>query len=137
MNPQEIQVAAKEKRVSVPEEFVEGNLEGMEAVIIRIGAGDAQLVLVDGAGRWDRWVYHSVEACTAKAEELGITEIHVGEYPEKTRVRINSYQRTEASYAKGAYPEQGEVGPVKPYPENRPRPAEPLAEEEAEREKNP
>jgi hypothetical protein len=111
----------KEKRVSLPGEFVASNPEGIEAIVIRIGAGDAQLVLVDSDGRWDRWVYHSVEDCIAVAKELGITELHEGEYPEKTRVRMNAYQKPTKDYETGAYPEQGQVGPVIPYPENRPR----------------
>jgi hypothetical protein len=108
--------------VSVPGDFVGSSPEGIEAVVIRIGAGDAQLVLVDSDGRWDRWVYHSVEECTAVARELGIAELHEGEYPEKTRVRMNAYQKPAGAYEDGAYPEQGQVGPVIPYPENRRRP---------------
>jgi hypothetical protein len=119
-----------------PEEYVAGNLDGTEAVIIRIGAGEAQLVLVDSQGSWDRWVYASVEACRVKAEELGISELHVGEYPERTRVRMNTHQRTEESFAAGAYPEQSFVGPVNSYPENRPRPKDLLPEEEAEAEES-
>ena len=112
----------KEKRVSVPEDFVGKNAEHIEAIVIRIGAGDAQLVLVDTDGRWDRWVYHSVEECTAKAKALGITDLHEGEFPEKTRVRMNAYQKPAEEFASAAYPEQGQVGPVIPYPENRRRP---------------
>jgi hypothetical protein len=111
----------KEKRVSLPDDFVASNPEGIEAIVIRIGAGDAQLVLVDSDGRWDRWVYHSVEECIDVAKELGIAELHEGEYPEKTRVRMNAYQKPAKDYETGAYPEQGRVGPVIPYPENRPR----------------
>lgn len=122
-------MATNEKQAEAPEGFVKGRLDGMEAVVIRIGAGEAQLVLVDAQGRWNRWVYDSVEACKAKADELGISDIHDGEYPDKTRVRINSYQRPEESYAAGAYPEQGAVGPVNSYPENRPRPRTPPPEE--------
>ena len=125
----------REHPLGSPEEHVTGNLVGMEAVVIRIGAGEAQLVLVDSEGRWERWVYDSVEACTAKAEELGISNVHVGEYPEETRVRMNAHQRAEESFAAGAYPEQSFVGPVNSYPENRPRPKTPLPEEKAEGEK--
>jgi len=124
----------KEKRVSVPDDFVGSSPQGIEAIVIRIGAGDAQLVLVDADGRWDRWVYHSVEECTAVANGLGITELHEGEYPEKTRVRMNAYRKPEADYETGAYPEQGRVGPVIPYPENRrrPPPAAPVDRSEEE-----
>lgn len=94
--------------------------DGSEAVVIRIGANDTQLVLVDGAGRWDRWVYHSEEEATKTAESLGLP-VHVGEYPEETRVRIGKFQPGADHFDGGAYPEQGAVGPVKPYPENRPR----------------
>jgi hypothetical protein len=119
----------REKRVSVPDDFVGSNPDGIEAIVIRIGAGEAQLVLVDSDGSWDRWVYHSVEECTAVANELGITELHEGEYPDKTRVRMNAYRKPKEVYETGAYPEQGQVGPVIPYPENRHRlPTETLVE---------
>ncbi|MGH2828070.1 MAG: hypothetical protein ACRDKF_14000 [Actinomycetota bacterium] len=126
----------REHEPGSPEEYIVGNREGMEAVVIRIGAGEAQLVLVDSQGSWDRWVYDSIDACTAKAEELGISDVHIGEYPEKTRVRMNAYRRTEDSFAAGAYPEQGVVGPVNAYPENRPRPKALLPEEKGEAEKS-
>ena len=61
----------KEKRVSVPDDFVGSNPEGIEAMVIRIGAGEAQLVLVDADGRWDRWVYKSVEECNGSCEGVG------------------------------------------------------------------
>jgi hypothetical protein len=34
---------------------------------------------------------------------------------------MNAYQRPSIDFDKAAYPEQGSVGPVIPYPENRPR----------------
>lgn len=104
-----------------PRNFIEARgKDGTEAIVIRIGLNDAQLVLVDGAGFWDRWVYHSVDEATEIAKPLGV-EIHVGEYPEKTRVRINGHARPKKDFEEAAYPEQGAVGPVIPYPENRPR----------------
>jgi hypothetical protein len=126
----------KEKRVSVPEDFVGENVEGIEAIVIRIGAGDAQLVLVDADGRWDRWVYHSVEESTAIAKELGIKVLHEGEFPEKTRVRMNAYQKPKEEYASAGYPEQGRVGPVIPYPENRRRPPPDALVERSEEERS-
>ena len=126
----------KEKRVSVPEDFVAENAEGIEAIVIRIGAGDAQLVLIDADGRWDRWVYHSVEESTAKAKELGIKVLHEGEFPEKTRVRMNAYQKPKEEYASPGYPEQGQVGPVIPYQENRPRPPPDALVERSEEERS-
>ena len=120
------------RRIRDPEDFVERDREGTESVIVRIGLHDAQLVLVDGAGRWERWVYPSVEEARQVAEGLEITPIHEGEYPEELRVRINSYQRPAASFDEAAYPEQANVGPVIPYPENRPRRA-PALEKEADR----
>jgi hypothetical protein len=47
--------------------------------------------------------------------------VHVGEYPEELRVRMNAYRRPSDDFDRAAYPEQGAVGPVIPYPENRPR----------------
>jgi hypothetical protein len=89
-------------------------------VVVRIGGHDAQVVVVDADGAWDRWVYHSMDEATAAAEELGIP-VHTGRYPEELRVRMNAYRRPAADFDAGAYPEQGRVGPVIPYPENRPR----------------
>lgn len=104
-----------------PQDFVAARgKDGTEAMVIRIGLNDAQLVLVDGKGFWDRWVYHSVDEATEVAGKLGV-DVHEGEYPEKTRVRINSYQRPKSDFETRAYPEQGAVGPLNPYPENRPR----------------
>ena len=103
-----------------PSDLIEARGEGVESVVIRIGLHDAQLVLVDADGGWQRWVYHSVEEAQAVAEELGIP-VHVGEYPEELRVRINRHVRTGQEFDRGAYPEQGAVKPVIPYPENRPR----------------
>lgn len=120
---------AREKRAAKPEDFVAGGKESMEAVVVRIGAHEAQLVLVDGEGKWDRWVYSSIDEAKAAGERLGIVSIHVGEYPEKTRVRMNAYRRPAADFDRGAYPEQGKVGPVTYYPENRPRSEEPQSEE--------
>jgi hypothetical protein len=107
------------RSVRAPEEFV-ASAEGVEGVVVRIGLHDAQLVLVDGRGAWARWVYHSVEEVMAAVEQLGI-QIHQGEFPEELRVRINTYRRTAEDFERGAYPEQGAVGPIIPYPENRPR----------------
>ncbi|MEA2435070.1 MAG: hypothetical protein QOG54_2527 [Actinomycetota bacterium] len=110
----------EEEQVRLPEQFVERAGEGTDAVVIRIGLHDAQLVLVDKRGAWQRWVYHSVEEGQQIAESLGV-QVHVGEYPEELRVRMNAYQRPSIDFDKAAYPEQGSVGPVIPYPENRPR----------------
>ena len=108
-------------KILTPEQFIEKlGKDGSEAVVIRIGMNDAQLVLVDGRGRWERWVYHSVEEASKIGESLGVP-VHVGEYPEETRVRIGKYVPGKDHYEKDAYPEQGEVGPLFPYPENRPR----------------
>lgn len=116
--------------VRVPAQFVEQR-EGTEAVVIRIGLNDAQLVLVDGRGAWQRWVYHSVEEATSVAEASGVP-VHVGEYPEALRVRINSFQRPATDYDRHPYPEQGAVGPVIPYRENRPRRMDVLKKEVAQ-----
>jgi antitoxin component of MazEF toxin-antitoxin module len=107
--------------IRTPEDFIKAvGLEGSEAVVIRIGLNDTQLVLVGPNGRWERWVYHSEDEATQVGKSLGIP-IHVGEYPEETRVRIGKYVPEPGHFEKHAYPEQGEVGPVIPYPENRPR----------------
>ena len=54
------------------------------------------------------------------AESLRVP-VHAGEYPEEMRVRMNAFRRTADDFDRAAYPEQGAVGPVIPYPENRPR----------------
>ena len=112
------------RRATKPEDFV-AEKQAIEAIVVRIGGHDAQLVLVDDEGRWDRWVYPSVDEAKAAGERLGIEDVVVGEYPEKTRVRMNAYRRPPADFESGAYPEQGRVGPVTYYPENRPRSQEP------------
>lgn len=108
------------RRIRTPADFVSARGDGVEAVVVRIGLNDAQLVLVDGEGRWQRWVYVSVDEARDAAEDLGVP-VHVGEYPEETRVRMNTYQRPAEDFDRAPYPEQGRVGPVLSYPENRPR----------------
>jgi hypothetical protein len=103
-----------------PQDFVAARGQGCEAVVVRIGLNDAQVVVVDEEGAWDRWIYRSVDEAKAAADELDI-DVHMNEYPEELRVRMNAYRRPQESFQSGAYPEQGEVGPVIPYPENRPR----------------
>jgi hypothetical protein len=103
-----------------PEDFLGAYGPGTEAVVIRIGLHDAQLVLVDSRGWWQRWVYRSVEEATAVGESLHVP-VHLGEYPEEMRVRMNALRRPAEDFDRAAYPEQGTVGPVIPYPENRPR----------------
>ena len=116
-------------RISSPQEFVEKR-PGSEAVVIRIGNHDAMVVMVDQQGRWDRWVYESMEEAGRVAASLGVT-VHEGEYPEEVRVRMNGYLRPPEDFDRGPYPEQGHVGPVTGYPENRPRPEDPIPEEAA------
>ena len=130
---------AEKENFRHPRALLEARGEGVEAVIIRIGLHDAQLVLVDGEGAWQRWVYHSVEEAKSAAEELGIP-IHVGEYPEELRVRLNKHVKSQKEFDRAAYPEQGAVGPVIPYPENRPRRTDVLPKEaapEAQGDQNP
>ena len=122
------------RRLKSPEDFVRARGEGSEAVVIRIGLHDAMIVLVDGDGAWDRWVYHSMDEAKEIASGLGVT-VHEGEYPEELRVKMNSYRRPERDFDRGAYPEQGGVGPVIPYPENRPRRLDVLSPEAPEGEK--
>jgi hypothetical protein len=86
--------------------------------------------LVSPEGAWDRWVYHSLDEAKEVADSLSIP-VHVGEYPEELRVRINSFQRPARDFDKGAYPEQGRVGPTISYPENRPRQTGSAARKEA------
>jgi hypothetical protein len=99
--------------------FVAGHAD-VEAVLVRIGLNDAQLVLVDADGGWDRWVFHSVDEARTAANELDV-KIHDGAFPDDMRVRMNARLRPRAEFDSGAYPEQGKVGPVIPYRENRPR----------------
>jgi hypothetical protein len=115
-------------QVRDPAEFAAASGDGTDAVVVRIGLRDAQLVLVDANGRWMRWVYPTVEDAAKVAESLGVP-MHVGEYPEPVRVRMNARRRTPEEFDRGAYPEQGEVGPVISYRENRPRQAEAAARE--------
>jgi hypothetical protein len=106
---------------ATPEEFVARHGEPTEAVIVRIGSSGTQMVLVAPTGKWDRWVYDSADEAHAAAEELG-TQAHVGAFPEEVRARMNLYRPSDAEFERAPYPEQGAVGGVSPYPENRPRP---------------
>lgn len=118
------------EKIRTPEDFIAKlGTEGTEAIVIRIGANDAQVVLVDGHGRWDRWVYHSMEEALEEAETLGVP-VHENEYPEKTRVRMGKYQPGPEHFDAAAYPEQGQTGPILSYPENRPRRLSPKADRE-------
>lgn len=117
-------------RIRTPEQYVTHAGEGTEAVVVRIGMNDAQLVLVSPEGAWDRWVYHSLDEARSVAESLSVP-VHDGEYPEELRVRINRYQRPAKSFDRAAYPEQGRVGPTPSYPENRPRQKGAAARKEA------
>lgn len=116
--------------VREPGDFLAQAAEGTEAVVVRIGLRDAQLVLVDGDGAWKRWVYPTVERAAEVAESLQIP-VHVGEYPEAIRLRMNNRRRSASDFDRGAYPEQGEVGPVISYRENRPRQVAPAESKEA------
>lgn len=106
-------------KIRTPRDFV-ARRSGAEAVVVRIGMNDTQLVLVDGDGDWDRWVYHSEEEATEVAKGLGVP-LHHGHYPEELRVRMNAHRRPPADFDRRAYPEQGRVGPTISYPENRRR----------------
>ena len=103
-----------------PEDFLKRHGTETDAVVIRIGLNGAQLVLVSKSGHWDRWVLASVEEAEEAARSLGIS-VHVGEFPEAVRVRMNTRRREADEFERGAYPEQGRVGAVRPYAENRPR----------------
>ena len=112
-----------------PEDFLKRH-GSADAVVTRIGLNGAQLVLVSERGHWDRWVFPSVTEAEDAGRALGIS-LHTGEFPEAVRVRINARQREPEEFERGAYPEQGRVGPVRPYPENRPRPARAAEEDPA------
>ncbi len=102
-----------------PRSWMNGR-RGLDAIAVRIGLNGAQLVLVDDDGEWERWVFPSVGEAAEAARALEVP-VHTGEYPEEVRVRMNRHRRNAQSFGHGAYPEQGRVGPVIPYPENRPR----------------
>src|SRR5438874_4860340 len=53
-----------------PKEFLGAHGREADAVVIRIGLNDAQLVIVDADGAWERWVYHSVNEAVEAAESL-------------------------------------------------------------------
>ena len=119
-------------RTREPRDYVARHGHDTESVIVRIGLHDAQLVLVAPDGSWERWVYHSVDEAREAAEALGIA-VHVGEFPEQLRVRINAFRRPPEDFERAPYPEQGRVGPVSEYPENRPRRVAPPEETASER----
>jgi hypothetical protein len=106
-----------------PEDFVARRRAPVQAVVVRIGLHDAQLVLVDADGLWERWVYPTEEEAVEAARDLGLPT-HTGQYPEEVRAAMSAFVRSREDFGRGAYPEQGRVGPVNSYPENRPRPVE-------------
>jgi hypothetical protein len=111
-----------------PADFISRRGPGIAGVVVRIGLGDAQLVLVDAEGLWERWVYPSTDEAVRVARDLGVPH-HVGDYPEDVRLRMNARVRSPQEFARGPYPEEGRVGPVRPYPENRPRRVEEAEED--------
>jgi len=46
---------------------------GVDAVVQRIGRDTWDLILIDGDGAWDRWVFTSEEEATAAGEASGAT----------------------------------------------------------------
>jgi hypothetical protein len=87
---------------------------------MRTGLGGAQAVLVTHSGSWKRWVYPTMDKALEAAHEAGC-RVHEQEFPESLRVRINAHRRAPEDLRRAPYPEQGWVGPVRFYPENRPR----------------
>jgi hypothetical protein len=106
--------------IRTPDDFLRRHGREADAIVVRIGLNGAELVLVAQSGAWERWVMASVDDAKMAAESLALP-VHVGEFPDEVRVRMNAYRRSADDFARGAYPEQGRVGPVSPYPENRPR----------------
>lgn len=86
---------------------------------MRTGLGGVQAVLVAHSGSWRRWVYPTMEEALKAAQEAGC-RVHEQEFPEALRVRMNAYRRPAEDFRRAPYPEQGWVGPVSFYPENRP-----------------
>lgn len=103
-----------------PKEFVAREAEEVEAVVIRTGMGAAQAVLVAPSGNWRRWVYPTMDEAMEAARDAGC-RVHEQEFPDALRVRINAFRRPAEDFRRAPYPEQGWVGPVRFYPENRPR----------------
>ena len=119
---EEVTEATGPSRARDPSEFVVDHApDSCDAVVIRIGSNGVQLVLVGEDGSWERWVYTDTKAAAAAARAVGIETVHEGEFPEDLRVRMNAYRRPKSDLDHAAYQEQGRVGPVIPYPENRPR----------------
>ncbi|MCA1840439.1 MAG: hypothetical protein ABR507_05140 [Actinomycetota bacterium] len=78
--------------------------EGVEAVMMPIGAHDAQLVLIASDGEWLRYVVPSLDDAKVVCERLGI-EGHEG-YPDHLRQRMALYRRTPEDWASAPYPER-------------------------------
>jgi hypothetical protein len=84
--------------------FAEGH-PGSEAIVQRIGARSAQVILVAPGGEWLRVVVASVEEGRALCERLAVPD-HDG-WSDDLRRRVTSWRRPPSDWAKAPYPERG------------------------------
>lgn len=77
---------------------------GTEAVLQRIGARNAQVVLVAPSGEWIRTVVPSPEAGRDLCERLSVP-CHDG-WPDELRRKMTSWRRPPGEWARAPYPER-------------------------------
>ncbi len=70
----------------------------------RIGAHNAQLVLIAESGRWTRVVLRAPQEARSLAEELKIP-VHEG-WPDHLRRRVHGYRPNADEWARAPYPER-------------------------------
>lgn len=77
---------------------------GVEAVLQRIGAHSAQLILVAPSGEWLRAVVESLEEGRSWCERFGIA--HHETWPEDLRRKMTAFRRNPEDWARAPYPER-------------------------------
>jgi hypothetical protein len=94
-------------RPASPEEAARrfiGRHSGVEGLVHRIGARNAQLVLIAESGRWTRVVLPAPADAPRLADKLKIP-IHEG-WPEHLRRRVQDYRPDADEWATAPYPER-------------------------------
>lgn len=77
---------------------------GVEGVTMRIGARNAELILISRPGAWVRTVLASTEAAHTFGAELGVP-VHDG-WTDDLRRRVTHWRRSSRGWRRAPYPER-------------------------------